>query len=185
MIVAMAVSGCVFIIVSLATQPSERIRLVPFFPDESLALAASLKGGLHLPIPEGSGVMDRIDVRCCGKTVRLHFSAELLGNVDWKQLIARLSGAGENWVCMAGAESIQRFGHGGYGEFLSCVTVTWGDSLSMLWFEAEGSAVHLEQLKQDVCRAFIDTEAVLELCRKQQPEQPVVARFLRVANNPR
>ncbi|MCP4452640.1 MAG: sodium:solute symporter family protein, partial [Planctomycetes bacterium] len=122
-IVAMAFSGCIFVVVSLASRPSERIRLIPFFPDEGLALAASLQGGLQQSLPEGSGVMSRIDVRHCGKTVRLHYSAEILGNVYWKELLAGLSGSGENWVCMAGAESIQRFGHGDAGEFLSCVTV--------------------------------------------------------------
>ena len=86
---------------------------------------------------------------------------------------------------MAGAESIQRFGHGDAGEFLSCVTVTRGDSPSILWFEAEGDSKHLKQLKQDICRALIDTEAVLELCREHQPGEQGVERFLRVAENPR
>ena len=180
-IVAMAFSGCVFVGVSLASQPSERIRLIPFFKDEGLAFAASLKGGLQLPVPEGSGVMSRIDVRRCGKTVRLHLSAEILGNVDWKQLTARLYGSGENWVCMAGTESIQRFGHGQDGEFLSCVTVTRGDSPAMLWFEAEGNDEHLEQLKQDVYRTLIETEAVLEVCQEKQAEKPTIESFLGIA----
>lgn len=184
-IVAMAFSGCIFVVVSLATPPSKRIRLIPFFSDEGLALAASLHDGLQQPLPEGSGVMSRIDVRRCGKTVRLHYSAEILGNVYWKELLAGLNGSGDNWVCMAGAESIQRFGHGDAGEFLSCVTVTRGDSPFILWFEAEGDSKHLEQLKQDICRALIDTEAVLELCREHQPGEQGVERFLRVAENPR
>ena len=125
--------------------------------------------------------MSRIDVRRSGKTVRLHLSAEILGNVNWQELVGGLYGSGENWVRMAGAESVQRFGYGENGEFLSSVTVSRGDGPSMLWFETEGNDEHLEQLKQDVCRALIDTEAVLELCQEQQPEKTNVESFLRIA----
>jgi len=177
-IVAMAFSGCVFVVVSLASPQSERIRLIPFFKDESLAFAASLKRAHTLPTPETSEVMSRIDVRDCGKTVRLHLEVDNLDNVDWKQLVAGLYGSGEHWVHLAGGESIQRFGHGKHGEFLSTVTVTRGSNLSMLWFETEGKLEYMEQLKQDVCRAFIDTKAVLALCVEQQPRKTNVESFI-------
>jgi solute:Na+ symporter, SSS family len=167
-IVAMTVSGFVFITVSLATEPSQHIRLVPFFSDEALAFAASIKGGLCSASPQELGVMDRIDVRRCGTTVRLHYAAEFSSEVDWQKLVAKLLIFCENWVRMAGAESIQRFGCGEFGEFFSCVTVTRGYSWSIVWFEAEGNAMHLQQLKQDICRAVTDTETVLESFRKQQ-----------------
>lgn len=177
MIVAMTVSGFVFITVSLVTKPSQQIRLVPFFSDEALAFAASKKKSLYPASPQGFGVMDRIAIRRCGTTVRLHYAAEFSSEVDWQQLVSNLSIFGDNWVRMAGAESIQRFGCGEFGEFFSCVTVTRGYSRSILWFEAEGDTLHLLQLKQDICGAVIDTETVLESFRKQQLEQPGCGEF--------
>jgi len=182
-IVAMTVSGSVFIAVSLATEPSPQIRLVPFFSDEDRFFSASIKGSIYPASQQLSWVMDRINVKRCGTAVRLHHAAEFFSEVDWKQLAARLSQSGENWVYMAGPESIQRFSCGEYGEFLSCVTVTRGHSRSILWFEAEGNAIHMQQLKHDICRAFIDTETVIESFRKQQHEQQVVESFLETAEN--
>ncbi|MGB3210064.1 MAG: sodium:solute symporter family protein [Desulforhopalus sp.] len=181
-IVAMAISGCVFIGVSLATEPSERIRLVPFFQDEALALAASIKEN-HQPITlAGSGIANRIEIKQSGNTVRLHLAADMLGSVTWKQLVTGLSGQGENWIAMTGADSIQCFGHGDFAGFLSSVTVTRGDSPSVLWFEVEGDKAHAEQLKLDLCRAHRDTEAVLELCR-EQPRPGSVATSLKIIEN--
>ena len=182
-IVAMTVSGFIFITVSLVTKPSQQIRLVPFFTDEALAFAASKKNSLYPASPQRLGVMDRITIRRSGTIVRLHYAAEFSSEVDWQHLGAELSIFGDNWVRMAGAESIQRFGCGEFGEFFSCVTVTRGDSRSILWFEAEGNALHLQQLKHDISGAVIDTETVLELFRKQQLEQPAVASFLETAEN--
>lgn len=184
-IVAMTVSGIVFITVSLVTEPSQRIRLVPFFSDEGLAFAASVKGSLYPAALEGSGVMDSIDVKNCGTTVRLHHAAALSGEVNWPQLTATLSKSGESWVRMAGADSIQRFGCGESGDFLSCVSVSRGHSHSSLWFETEGNALHLQQLKQDICKAVIDTETVLASLGQQQLEQLTAESFRETVENNR
>ncbi len=196
-IIAMAVSGAVFIGVSLATEPSRRIRLVPFFPEERSAFAATIKGERYAPIPEGSGVLDMIDVRRCQDVVRLHLSVDFPGDVLWRQLTTTLSNPAGQWFCLAGAESIQRFGYGKAGKtggagkagevgeagFHSCVTVSRGDSPSIVWFETEGRYNHLEQLKEEIYRALVDTETVFETCRKQQSGQPVASRFLTIADN--
>ncbi len=182
-IVVMAISGAVFIGTSLVTEPSEQIRLVPFFHDEALAMAASMKERHNLAIPVGSGVVDSIHVRHCGDMVRLHLSADLLNGVVWKQFVAQMSGQFKNWVSMTGAESIQCYGHGEFGEFLSCVNVTRGDFPSMLWFEVEGKSDHVDQLKQDVWRAYRGTEAALEACRQQLPGWFDVKTTVTAANN--
>lgn len=183
-IVAMTVSGCVFIAVSLATEPSQQIRLLPFFPDEGLAYATAIKDSLYPAVYPGSERMDRIAVKKCGTTVRLHYSAEFSREVDWRQLVAHLAQLSENWVRMAGADSIQRLGCGELGEFFSWVTVTRGHSTSILWFEVEGKNRHLQQLKQDLYRAVIDTETVFESLRKEQFEQPVANKYWETAENP-
>ncbi len=178
-IVAMTVSGVVFIAVSMATKSCPQIRLVPFFPDEGLAFAASMKGNFDPALPQGSEMMERINIRHCGNVVRLHLAAEFSSEVVWSKLVDKLSGAGANWVRMAGGDSVQRFSSGQFGKFFSCVTVTRGESRSILWFEAEGSSLHLKQLKKDVCMALSDTETVLDSYRKQPLEQHGVEGFLR------
>jgi SSS family solute:Na+ symporter len=163
-VVAMAVSGCVFIVVSLATIPSQQFRLIPFFADERRAFAANMKDGLYAPPLEISGILDRIDVRRHEENVRLHLSVELPGNILWKQLVAELSGSTEQWMSPAGAEAVQRFGHGN-AQFLSCVTVTRGDNHTMLWFETEGEFKHLELLKQEICKALVDAKTFHQVCQ--------------------
>ncbi|MFW2367481.1 MAG: sodium:solute symporter family protein [Desulforhopalus sp.] len=168
-IVAMAVSGAVFIGVSLISEPSERIRLVPFFQDEALALAASMKDSLCPAAPAGTEIYDRIETRHCGERVRLHLSADLLHGVEWRQLVDTVSDQYQNWSCLTGGESLQCLGFGEAGDFLSSVTVTRGDLASVLWFEVDGRSKHTEQLKQDVCRALSSILAAVDLCRRQQP----------------
>jgi hypothetical protein len=53
----------------------------------------------------------------------------------------------------------------------------------MLWFETEGKFSQLQQLKEEVYRALVDTETAFKLCRQQQSGQPVAARFLTIADN--
>jgi SSS family solute:Na+ symporter len=163
-IVAMAVSGCVFIVVSLVTVPSRQFRLIPFFADERSAFTANMKDGLYAPSPDVSGIMDKIDVRRHDKNVRLHLSVELPGNILWKQLVAELSGSTEQWMSPAGAEAVQRFGHGA-SQVVSCVTVTRGDNPSMLWFETEGEFEHLELLKLEIYKALVDAETFHQVCQ--------------------
>jgi hypothetical protein len=108
--------------------------------------------------------MDRIDVRRHGENVRLHLSVELPGNILWKQLVAELSGSTEQWMSPAGAEAVQRFGHG-KAQVFSCVTVTRGDNPSMLWFETEGEFEHLELLKQELYKALVDAKTFHQVCQ--------------------
>jgi SSS family solute:Na+ symporter len=163
-IVAMAVSGCVFIVVSLATVPSQQFRLIPFFADERRAFSAKMTDRVYSPPAEISGILDRIDVRCHEENVRLHLSVELPGNILWKQLVAELSRSTEQWMSPAGAEAVQRFGHG-EARIFSCVTVTRGDNPSMLWFETEGEFKHLELLKQEICKALVDAKTFHQVCQ--------------------
>ena len=171
-IVAMTVSGFVFVVISLVTEPSQQIKLVPFFLDEAQRFAASIKDGSSQDLLEGSGIMDSIDVRKCGTTVRLHHAAEFAGEVHWQQLAAKLLNSSENWIRIAGTESIQRFGCGEFGEFFPCVTVSRGQSRSILWFETEGNVLHLKQLKQDICKAVIDTQTAFKSIKTQPFAQP-------------
>lgn len=173
-IVAMVLSGVVFTWVSLVTKPSESIRLVPFFQDEALAFAASMKEETGLLEPVGAEISDRIKVALCGERVRLHLSADLLHGVEWKQLVVTMSDNYANWVCMTGGESIQWYGFGEDGDFLSSVTVTRGDEPGVLWFEVEEKNMYLDQLKRDICRAYMGAAGALELCRQQQTRRPVV-----------
>jgi SSS family solute:Na+ symporter len=182
-IVAMALSGIAFIGVSLVTKPSESIRLVSFFQDEALALAASMKAGAGPLVPVGAEIIDRIEVALCGERVRLHLSADLLQGVEWQQLVGTISERHENWVCMTGGESIQCLGFGEAGDFLSCVTVTRGEHTGVLWFEVEGMRNHADQLKQDICRAYMGAVNALELCHLQQPGRPVVESTFKTAEN--
>jgi hypothetical protein len=53
----------------------------------------------------------------------------------------------------------------------------------MLWFETEGRFSQLQQLKEEIYRALVDTETAFNTCRKQPSGQSVSSRFLTIADN--
>lgn len=175
-IVAMAVSACVFIAVSFVTQPSEQARLAPFFMEEGHAFAADITSGDTKTSLDVQGIKDKITIRRCGKTVRLHLAMDLLGGTSWKQLVEELSLSGGHWRCLTGADTIRRFGKGKKDAGFSSVSVSRGDSPSILWFEAEGGEDQLEQLQHHLCKALLETEMVVEQNRQQLLE-PVTGSF--------
>ncbi|MFT5729159.1 MAG: SSS family solute:Na+ symporter [Desulforhopalus sp.] len=168
-IVAMAISGSVFIGVSLATKKTEKARLAPFFPTEEIAFASSMEKDKHEVIRAGHGGIGTIDVGYFGEKVRLHLAADLLNGVEWNELVEGLVGHSNNWHVMTGGETIQRFGRGRQ-HLLSTVMLTRGENRATLWFETEGDENLLEQLEVDLSKAYMDVESVLDLGRVQQTE---------------
>ncbi|MGB3209698.1 MAG: hypothetical protein WBB19_03240 [Desulforhopalus sp.] len=159
-IAAMADSGIVLIVVSLVTQPSERLRLVPFFPNEGLAFAATMKEIPFGPSAQGSTATDRIIARHFEKTVYLHLAVEFSVDIHWKTLVTTLSQSYKNGVCISGPDSIQRYGHGESVLYLSSVTLTRGDSSSVLWYGAEGDSMYHRMSAgrlqiQRLCSSFV------------------------------
>lgn len=168
-IVAMAISGIVFVGVSLATRKTETARLASFFPTEEIAFASSIEKDQDKVIPSKHEKIDTIDVGYFGEKVRLHLTVDLSNGVIWSELVKRLVEHSDNWHVMTGGETIQRFDRGPQHS-LSTVTVTRGESPATLWFETEGDKKLIEQRKLDLLTAYMDVESVVDPAKQQQTE---------------
>ncbi len=149
-IIAMAVSGIVFTGVSLMTKPSRTIRLAPFFAEEAQKL--------DLPQDKTSTPLDNdlqkieqgIRVRQAGTRTRLHLTADVLTHTTWEEVLNRLGHTGR-WISMAGKDSIQRFAN---EQIFSCISLTRGESISGIRFEAETTKENADLVKQYICQAY-------------------------------
>ncbi len=159
-IAAMAVSGTVFISVSLLTKPATHIQLAPFFPDTAEEMVRSM-GVTEDFVSAEDNVSAGIDITTTGDTVRLHLSANFLKNVSWRSFVKQLSARRDNWVAMGGLDAVQRFSK---KTGFSYITVTRGEDNTELWFEAYGESQMVDQLRRDMALAHREAKTAMKYC---------------------
>lgn len=154
-IVAMIVSGMAYVLVSLATQPSETFRLAPFFEDKAKELAASGVGGEDDSFLPGTADIHEVTE---GDTVYMHVSVDLPVHLSWKEFIQLMDTTHPHWISLCGFDSIRRCTR---SDFLSCVSLIPGQESSNVWLEIEGSSAKIEELKNEVTVAYNEIVATL------------------------
>lgn len=160
-IVAMAASGLVFICVSLVTEPSEKIRLAPFFRDEAEQLVRELGSAQpvlgELPVHR----MDyRIEQKRVGGRIRFHLNVNLPDPIEWQQKISELRRTYDYWMSIGGSDTVRRFTR---PDLLSCVAMTRGRDNASLWIEAESVPENIERVRQDIYEACAEVLSVLNV----------------------
>jgi SSS family solute:Na+ symporter len=156
-ILSMAVSGLVFVGVSLATPVTARVRLALFFRNEAEQLTTAMATpATAMAAPE---ILDLIQERPRGNRTTLHLSCDILGTLEWKNFVDNLQGSREHWVSASGRESIRRITH---PDILSCVSVSRGATNATLWLEAEAETNSLERVKQDMAHAYTEILTVVK-----------------------
>ncbi|MCP4114491.1 MAG: sodium:solute symporter family protein [Desulfobacteraceae bacterium] len=158
---AMALSGLVFVGVSLATAPTSRVRLALFFKKEAEELTSDIAGTKPAPAMETAQpeIMDSIRERVLGDRTILHLSCDILGTLEWKNFVKGLQDSGDHWVSASGLESVRRITH---PDILSCVSVTRGETDATLWLEAEAQNGSLERVKQELSHAYTEILTVIK-----------------------
>ena len=147
-ILCMALSGLVFVGVSLATAPTPQVRLAVFFKDEAEKLTHGTATSLGTVDPE---ILDAIQEKTCGKRTILHLSCDILGTIEWKTFVKNLQNSEEKWVSAAGLDSVRRITN---QDILSCVSLSRGNENGTLWLEAESEAKSLKRVKKEICHAY-------------------------------
>jgi len=172
-ILAMAVSGLVFVVVSLATAPENGRRLALFFDNEARQLAAALP---ELAITEELATAATRDnslaVTRCGGTSQIHLTAELPAGMVWQGLVDALVAAEAGWHCEGGKESICRYS-GMLGGRFSRVNMTRGNDLDSVWFAAEGEAADETTLIRMVHAAHHEVRELLASLAYELPQSPL------------
>lgn len=147
-IVAMAVSGVAYVLVSLATKPSETFRLAPFFADHAEKLShANGKISSNDMLPASVAVSKTIK----GSQVYLQMSVELPVNLSWQEFIQLMNSTHAHWISLCGFDSVRRCTR---PELLSCVSIVRGQDNSNIWLEIEGSNTSFEELQDEVTSAY-------------------------------
>ena len=161
-IAAMAASGLVYVVISLVTAPVALGRLAPFFADKAHLLAATAPspedhtGDLEEPLIEESG--DRIYMRQ---------NLQLPQGMSWRELVGAMTAAHGHWLALGGHDSIRRCSE---ADFLSCVTLTCGETRSDGWLEVEGTEKTIEELRQEVAIAYHEVKRCIENLVHAEPE---------------
>ncbi len=153
-IIAMVLSGIVFVLVSLATKPAPIHRLAPFFRDQAREVVGSTAKVSISPALEA-----QLAKKQFGDRVRLQLKVEISESLTWDTLMTRLTSNGNQWISMTGKGSIQRMGS---GSKFAPVTLNRGETTSSLWFEAEAQADQVTLLKQDMAAAHGDVLAAVK-----------------------
>ncbi len=158
-IVSMALSGLVFVGVSLATAPTSQVRLALFFRKEAERMTTDMEMVKPARAMENPEIMDTIQERARGNSTILHLSCDLLGTLEWKNFVKGLQNSGEHWVSVSGLESVRRITH---PDILSCVSVTRGETSATLWLEAEAKPDSMERVKQELSCAYTEILTVVK-----------------------
>lgn len=163
-IAAMSVSGLVYLGVSMATRPSERFRLAPFFKSEA-ALLASASGELSSTqnFPEGTTVSETL----AGTTIFYRVNIECSSRFKWKEIVRSMSSRYPYWVSWCGMEAIRRCTT---ADINSAVSLTPGETATDCWLEIEGDAACADDLRRQLASAFAEVKRTVEVMPKERRE---------------
>lgn len=163
-IVAMSVSCLVYLSVSMATKPSERFRLAPFFKSEATRLA-SASGDLSDThgFPEGTTVSETLS----GTTIYYRASIEFSTRMSWKEIVRLISSRYLYWVSWCGMEAIRRCTR---SDIISAVSLTPGETRTGCWLEIEGDVDIADDLRRELAAAFEEVRCTIEVLLKNSRE---------------
>lgn len=155
-IVGMALSGIVFVGVSLATRPSEAVRLAPFFADAAAGLQPVENGDMF--DSDFSGFRELLRERIVGDRTQMHLEVRSETPLDWKALVTALKTAFPAWVSPTGRDTVYRLTD---RDLLACVSITRGASDCEIWFKAEPRNGSAEARRKEIFCAFKEVTRAL------------------------
>ncbi len=148
-IVAMAVSGLVYVGVSLVTAPSPTFRLAPFFADEGKVLAAAApQNNFPEPVfPREMTITERVEE----DQIYLRAQVILPRDLTWQSIVNLIPQGFAHWIVFSGQDSIRRCTE---AEIQSCVSFTCGETVQKGYLEIEGYGRPVHELKRELARAY-------------------------------
>jgi SSS family solute:Na+ symporter len=166
-LVGLTLSVIFFVGVSLATPPTEPIRLAPFFPE----VEDRLFTGQSLHVNKNSAlyrdVMAKIDQSISGDRAHLNLSIDLQpiradgtqisGELDWDNYVERLKSVHVRWYTPTGRHIVYRFSQ---ADMLACIKMVRGD-LHQIWLSAEPKVAQIDRLKDELFISYEEIEAAL------------------------
>jgi SSS family solute:Na+ symporter len=162
-LVGLSLSAVFFIGVSLATPPTERIRLAPFFSD----VAKEVFRGQSLEVNKNSPlyheVTESIDQKISGDRAHLNLSIYLQpvksdsGNIsselEWDEYVEHLKASHSAWYTPTGSHIVYRLSQ---ADMLASIKMVRGD-VFQIWISAEP---RLAQIDRQIDELFLSYEEI-------------------------
>ena len=177
-LVGLTLSAIIFVGVSLATPPTERIRLAPFFPE----VADQVFGGQSLKVDKNSAlyrdVMRKIDQKISGDRAHLNLSidiqpvradgAHIPGELLWDEYVERLKSMHPGWYTPTGSHIVYRFSQ---ADMLASIKMVRGDQLQ-IWLSAEPKVSLIDRQKDELYLSYEEIEdALIEFGLSASPSE--------------
>ncbi len=166
-LIGLALSALFFVGASLATSPTEKIRLAPFFPD-----IADKVFGVDMPCVDRKNsryrdILARIDEKVAGDRAHLNLYVDLRpvradgavipGAMRWDDFVEKLKGLHSSWYTPTGSHIVYRLSQ---ADMLACVKMVRGDE-RQVWLSAEPKVEQLERQKDELYIAYEEIEDAL------------------------
>lgn len=166
-LVGLTLSALFFVGVSLATKPTEDIRLAPFFSDVAERVFA---GGLP-PVDKKSSryqeIITHIESKISGKRAHLDLIVDLVPvradgaampeELKWEPFVKKLKEMHKLWFTPTGSHIVYRLSQ---ADMLACVKVMRADK-NQIWISAEPRSEQCERQKDELFIAYEEIEDAL------------------------
>jgi len=166
-LVGLSLSALFFVGISLATKPTDDIRLAPFFPD----IAERVFGG-EMPRTGRKGsrcheILASIEEKMAGDRAHLNLNIDFLParadgaamheELGWSRFVDTLKSSHNLWFTPTGSHIVYRLSQ---ADMLSCVKMVRGD-IRQIWLSAEPKIEQRERQRDELCLAYGEIEDVL------------------------
>ena len=159
-LVGLSLSAVFFMGVSLATPPTERIRLAPFFSD----VAKDVFRGQSLEVNKNSPlyrkVMESIDQKISGDRAHLNLSIYLQpvksdswnisSGLEWDEYVERLKATHSSWYTPTGSHIVYRLSQ---ADMLASIKMVRGD-VFQIWLSAEPRLAQIDRQKDELFLSY-------------------------------
>ncbi|VVB70636.1 Cation/acetate symporter ActP [uncultured archaeon] len=166
-LVGLTLSALSFVLVSLATRPTEDIRLAPFFPDIAERVFGSGLPRMEKKSPHYQDVILAIEEKLAGDRSHLNLTLDLLPvrangaampeALDWVRFVERLKNMQSLWFTPTGSHILYRLSQ---ADMLACVKMVRGDTLQ-IWLSAEPTRDQRERQRDELFIAYEEIEDAL------------------------
>jgi SSS family solute:Na+ symporter len=166
-LIGLTLSAIFFVGVSLATSPTETIRLAPFFSDMAEKIFRGDGPRVDRKSSRYRDILTRIEEKVTGDRAHLNLyidvhpvradGAKMPGEMRWDDFIVKLKSLYSSWYTPTGSHIVYRLSQ---ADMLACVKMVRGDE-HQVWLSAEPKVEHIERQKDELYIAFEELEDAL------------------------
>ncbi|MGD0954740.1 MAG: sodium:solute symporter family protein [Methanotrichaceae archaeon] len=161
-LVGLSLSAIFFVGVSLATPPTEKIRLAPFFKEVANEVFSDQSQGLQLNknSPLYGEVMASINQKISGDRAHLNLTIDLrpvsidsvhnTSEFNWDEYVERLKAEHTKWFTPTGNHTVYRLSQ---SDMMASIKIIRGD-LHQIWLSAEPGLAQVERQKDELFLSY-------------------------------